>query len=216
MAEKLRPEQYEINDTVATCLACGAYSLSKNPQEIEHYPGCKGINEIKKWDDYYAGPERARAAGVEKPETIIDIDKLKVVVSQEAILRRIGQVESADIFGEYTTRLIGYLDYEHAKPFLVDDTTEDGWEQAGTEILRAELHRYMEDWWKQKVEDGRGISVHRGRAQVVNLLFLAGVEAWLHIGIDDDEGIKGGQYQENAYNAVADLFGMPHIKGARD
>lgn len=146
----------------------------------------------------------------------LNIDELKVVARPEAILKRIEQLEGSDFFGEYRPRLIGFLDYEHAKPFFKDGVTEEGWEPDGDIELRKELHRYMEDWWKQKVEDGRGLSVHRGRAQVVNLLFIAGVEAWLHIGIDDDEGMDGGWYQEDAYNAVADIFGMPHIRGSRD
>ena len=52
MADEL--EQYSIDDVVATCLACGAYSLTRDPWEIKHYAGCNGIKEIKKWDDYYS------------------------------------------------------------------------------------------------------------------------------------------------------------------
>ena len=144
------------------------------------------------------------------------IDDLTVVARPEAILKRIGQIKEHDVFGEYAPRLIGFLDFEHAKPFLKDGVTEEDWEPEDDNALRSELHRYMDDWWKQKVEDGRGISCHRGRAQVVNLLFIAGVEAWLAIGVDSDEGMNGGWYQEDAYNAVADVFGMPHIKGARN
>ena len=146
----------------------------------------------------------------------INIDDLRVVVRQESIVKRIEQIRASDMFGEFVPKLVGFLDYEHAKPFLVDEATKESWgEHYGDEMLRIELHRYIDDWWKQKVEDGRGISCHRGRAQVVNLLFLAGVEAWLSIGIDSDEGIDGGWYQEDAYNTVADIFGMPHIRGKR-
>lgn len=145
------------------------------------------------------------------------IDDLTVVARQGAILKRIEQIKGHDMFGEYIPRLVDYLDYEHAKPFLNDGVTEDQWgEKLTDKDLRSELHRYMEDWWKEKVEDGRGLSCHRGRAQVVNLLFLAGVEAWLHIGLDGNEGIEGGWYQEDAYNAVADIFEMPHIEGSRN
>lgn len=142
-----------------------------------------------------------------------DIDELTVIAKQDAILKRITQIEKVDIFGEYIPALVGFLDFEHAQPFFKDGITEDDWQQGSDDYLRSELHRYMVDWWKQKVEDGRGISVHRGRAQVVNLLFLAGIEAWMQIGIDDDEGMKGGWYQQDAYNAVADIFGLPHIIG---
>jgi len=145
------------------------------------------------------------------------IDELTVKATQEEILERIEAIKEHDMFGEYRPALIGFLDYEHAKPFLKKGITEDKWlvKMSGNKVLREEIHRYMEDWWKQKVEDGRGISVHRGRAQVVNLLFLAGISLWKEIGLDPDEGIDGGMYQEDAYNMVADLFNLPHIQGSR-
>ena len=144
------------------------------------------------------------------------IDEVTVKATQEEILARIDAIEGLDMFGEYRPRLVGFLSYEHAKPFLRDGVMEKDWEMDTDKALREELHRYMEDWWKQKVEDGRGISVHRGRAQVVNLLFIAGIPLWKEIGIDSDEGIDGGWYQSDAYNMVADLFELPHIHGARD
>ncbi len=55
MADQL--EQYSIDDVVATCNACGAYSLTREPWNIKHYSGCGGIKEIKKWDDYYSSDE---------------------------------------------------------------------------------------------------------------------------------------------------------------
>lgn len=55
MASEL--EQYSIDDVVATCSACGAYSLTRDPWEIKHYLGCGGIKEIEKWDRYYNGLE---------------------------------------------------------------------------------------------------------------------------------------------------------------
>ena len=146
----------------------------------------------------------------------MNIDELTVSVTQEEIVERIEAIANSDMFGEYRPRLVDYLDYKHAKPYLKDGTPEKDWDAASDTTLQAELHRYMEDWWKQKVEDGRGLSVHRGRAQVVILLFLAGIPSWKEIGIDADEGIDGGWYQEDAYNKVADLFELPHIKGSRD
>ena len=146
----------------------------------------------------------------------INIDELHVVATPEGILRRIEQVKEYDIFGEFCPTLIAYLPYEHAKLFLIDDLAEDDWTANDDDELRSRLHYYMDDWWKQKVEDGRGISCHRGRAQVVNLMFIAGIEAWVHIGMSSREGIDGGWYQEDAYNEAADVFGLPHIKGSAE
>jgi len=150
----------------------------------------------------------------------VKIEEVTVKATQEEIVERVEALAHSDIFGEYRPALISFLDYEYAKPFLKRSVTKASWIEDGCphgdEELRADIHRYMDGWWKQKVEDGRGISVHRGRAQVVNRLFLAGIPLWKEIGIGGDEGIRGGWYQEDAYNMVADLFGLPHIKGARE
>ncbi len=144
------------------------------------------------------------------------VSELEVKATQHEIIERIGQIKKADIFGEYVAAIIYYLDYDHAKPYLKDEVTQEEWQKYSDKDrhLREDVQHYL-DWWKQKVEDGRGISVHRGRAQMVNRLFLAGISLWKEIGIDDKEGIDGGWYQEDAYNMVADLVELPHIKGHR-
>jgi len=146
------------------------------------------------------------------------VEELTVKVTQEEILERIEAVKGADIFAEYRPALIAYLDYVYAKPFLKDGVTKESWKNDGypngDKQLQDSVRHYLE-WWGDKVEGGRGISVHRGRAQMVNHLFLAGIPLWREIGLDSDEGIDGGWYQEDAYNMVADLFGLPHKKGGR-
>ena len=71
--------------------------------------------------------------------------------------------------------------------------------------------RHYRDWWRQKVEDGRGISVHRGKAQFLLRMALAGLPEWETIWAMD-----GGWYQEDAYNAVGALFGWKPVIGSRD
>ena len=145
------------------------------------------------------------------------INKVTIRVSQDEILARIAHIQASgsDPFGEYIPALIAFLDYEHAKPFLKEETTEEAWIAAGPhgdKELRGDIKHYL-DWWGQKVEDGRGLSVHRGRAQMINRLFLAGIPLWKEIGLNSNEGINGGWYQEDAYNKVADLFEVPHKYG---
>ena len=147
------------------------------------------------------------------------IHELEVCASQESIVNRIKEISPNDIFGEYVPALIKFLDYNHAKEYLNDGVTEATWHKGDNQMLREDMYHYMNDWWKQKVEDGRGLSVHRGRAKVINLLFVACIEAYAHIGMDAEDGplaINGGWYQEDAYNLVADIFDMPHIRGRRD
>lgn len=144
---------------------------------------------------------------------------LKVKVTQDELMARIEKVRDSDIFGEYVPMLAVFLDYAHIKLISKKELTEEEWNKirGGDQQLQEHIQRYMTDWWKKKVEDGRGISVHRGRAQVVNLLFVAGVEEWKRIGLDVEEcGFSGGWYQEEAYNIAADLFGLPHIRGYRE
>lgn len=140
---------------------------------------------------------------------MLQVERLRVVASQDAIVRRIGQIKKDDWLGEATPALIAYLDYVHALPWLKEGVQEQDWHQSGDEELRADVRHYL-DWWGQKVKGGRGISVHRGREQMVSRLFLAGFEGWKQLAEMD-----GGWYQEDAYNYVADLFGLPRVKGER-
>lgn len=48
---------YHVDDVVASCNACGAYTLSRVPARIKHYPNCGGLAEVKKWTKYYDDPE---------------------------------------------------------------------------------------------------------------------------------------------------------------
>ena len=52
---------FHIDDIVASCNACGAYTLTRNPKNIKHYPTCGSIAEVKKWDKYYSDPEWIKA-----------------------------------------------------------------------------------------------------------------------------------------------------------
>jgi len=135
---------------------------------------------------------------------------MAVVVAPEDIVQRIEQIKAGDFFGENTALLVTFLSFEDAKPYLKDEALQSQWEQKDNEHLR-ELFTYYKTWWAQKVTDGRGISVHRGRERLVELLFLAGVEGWEVL-----RDMDGGWYQEDAYNWTADIFGWPHVCGERD
>ena len=52
-------KQYEIDELVAICLACGAHTLTRDPKKIVHHKSCGGVKEIEKWDKYYSDPEWA-------------------------------------------------------------------------------------------------------------------------------------------------------------
>ena len=129
-------------------------------------------------------------------------------------MARIESIKADDLFGEYVPALAAYLDYEHVQPYLnpgvsPDQLKLDGLPR-GDSSLQEAIQHYRE-WWAQKGQDGRGISVWRGRTQMTNRLFLAGIAEWTAL----DEMEDGGWYQERAYNFVADLFGWGHVQGPR-
>jgi hypothetical protein len=135
------------------------------------------------------------------------IEDMTVKATPEEIIAAYeGTISAEDMFGEYGSCL-GYLDYEHVKPYLKDGVTPEQWHQHGDEDLRSDFAHYR-DWWREKIEDERGISVHRGKAQFAIRMMLAALPEWKHIWDMD-----GGWYQRDAYNAVAGLFeGIEAIK----
>lgn len=124
------------------------------------------------------------------------------------------------VFDEHEN-LLSYLPFDEAvtavrngEPWPSDSpkAQEDrkNWRQYGDEDLQDDMRHYR-DWWRSKVEGGRGISVHRGKAQFLLRMALAGLPEWEAIWEMD-----GGWYQEDAYNAVAKLFGWETVIGSRD
>jgi len=61
-------ELYHTDDLVASCIACGAHTLTRNPKLIIHYPNCGGIKEVTKWDKYYNDPEWEKAMTEEETQ----------------------------------------------------------------------------------------------------------------------------------------------------
>lgn len=57
---------YSIDDLVASCNACGAYTLTLNPNDIKHYCNCGGILEVERWSKYYSDPEWQKSIELRK------------------------------------------------------------------------------------------------------------------------------------------------------
>ena len=51
---EMTTELFSVDDIVATCLACGAYSITRRPIDIRHHSTCGGFQEVRKWEEYYA------------------------------------------------------------------------------------------------------------------------------------------------------------------
>ena len=60
--KRVTSQLYSVDDIVASCNACGAYTLTRDPKNIRHHPNCGGLAEVKKWERYYSDPEWEKAA----------------------------------------------------------------------------------------------------------------------------------------------------------
>lgn len=98
--------------------------------------------------------------------------------TQEQILDRIKEIKEEDFFGFATGVLVGYLDFEHAKPFLKDEVTKDQWKPSTTvsNYIVEEMKDYMHFAW-EKALNHRGLSAGRS---------VQKMETWLWM-IEDDE-----------------------------
>lgn len=141
------------------------------------------------------------------------IEDAKIACTQEEMMALYRQIKPDDIFGEYLGGLVEYLTFatvQTAGILRAGITAEEWGSVKGDEDLRSDMFHYR-DWWREKVTEGRGLSCHRGKAQFCLRMALAGMPEWESIFYGD-----GGWYQEDAYNAVGELFGWPPVEGYRD
>lgn len=70
--------------------------------------------------------------------------------------------------------LLDYLDFEHARPYLKDDATQQEWDQAHSrETLRQAAEGYY-DFALGKIEDHRGLSAMRSVDKLETYAWLLG------------------------------------------
>lgn len=97
------------------------------------------------------------------------------VRTQDEIVARIDFIDG-DMFGAEEGDLINFLDFEHAKPFLKEDVTEEQWSKSKAGISpRGEIISYLPFAW-DKANNCRGISASRS---------LSHFRAWVWL-IDKD------------------------------
>lgn len=96
--------------------------------------------------------------------------------TQDEILTRIKEITPHDPLTWNRQLLIGFLDFEHAQPFLVEGTTPEQWEHEADP--RAELIDYLDFAW-EKVLNKRGISASCSVDKIEQWLWLMGDDALL-------------------------------------
>ena len=104
--------------------------------------------------------------------------------------------------------LVCFLDFEHAKPFLVGDATEAAWDEQRTpfteEAVRSALADYMDFAWG-KVEDHRGISASRSVDKCSSYVWLLGDDATLAAV----EAAGYAQYGAPKLAVICAAYGLP-------
>lgn len=118
--------------------------------------------------------------------------------SQDEIVARIERLREndRDPFGWSREVLIGYLDYEHAQPYLQDGVTEKDWAEAiaedGDWVANpiASLIDYLDFAWT-KALDERGLSANRSVDKIKQWLWLAGEDGLLGQFLDAPYAMYG-------------------------
>lgn len=97
--------------------------------------------------------------------------------TQAEILARIEERKPEDYFGFEISDLIGYLDYEHAKPYLKEEVTPDQWdpnrEPGDRQSILKRMLEYMPFAW-EKANDMRGLSASRTMSHCMAWVWLLG------------------------------------------
>lgn len=121
--------------------------------------------------------------------------------TQDEVLARMAAAEEDDFFGFKREVLVMALDYEHAKPYIKEGTTEAEWPPTD---FAAEAAGYLQ-FAIEKILDHRGISANRSVDKLTEY-------AWI-LGRDDvvaamDEA-DYPQYGAPKVKAFADGMGLP-------
>lgn len=103
---------------------------------------------------------------------------MNIARSQDAIVAEIERIKDEDFFGFKTSDLIGYLDYEHAKPYLNPGVTKDEWHPnpQDREFTLGVMRDYMPFAW-DKANNKRGLSAGRSMAHFTVWIWILGDES---------------------------------------
>lgn len=93
--------------------------------------------------------------------------------TQEEILDRIEDVAASDMFGFRGEVLLHALDFEHARPYLIDGTTAAEWDEVQVTDIEAAARSYY-TFALGKIEDHRGISAERSVQKLSEYAWLLG------------------------------------------
>lgn len=99
--------------------------------------------------------------------------------TQEEILQKIDEVKDIDFFGFISIDLVQFLDYENARKFLNEGTTEKEWVEVKKENTKESIINEMKDYLsfaREKAEGQRGLSAARSMDHYYAWIWLIGEE----------------------------------------
>jgi len=99
--------------------------------------------------------------------------------TQKQIVNKIESIKEKDFFGFQTNDLLGFLDYEHAKPYIKPETTREEWDESKSPNTEKAIKRIMKEYmpfaW-DKANGCRGLSAGRSMAHYSAWVWLLGDE----------------------------------------
>ena len=97
--------------------------------------------------------------------------------TQEEIVERYQQRRVKDLLGFEVGEYIHYLDYEHAKPYLIKGTAAEEWKPLPLKAVVSRMREYMSFAWS-KANNCRGISANRSILHFIAWIWLSGDDAF--------------------------------------
>jgi hypothetical protein len=133
-----------------------------------------------------------------------------MVRTQDEIVTRMKAIEPDDFLGFAREVLLDALDFEHAKPFLVDDATPEKWAEAMVELgpLEEQAKDYLAFAYG-KADDHRGISAGRSVSKMTEFMWLMGRDDVV-VAI---ESVPYPQYGVPKLAVISRLTGWPGPEG---
>ena len=95
--------------------------------------------------------------------------------TQDEIVARYEEIKDNDFFGSEVEEYVMFMDYEHAKPYLNDDTKKENWKPHQLEEVKSVMIDYMDFAW-EKANDCRGLSASRSLSHYMAWLWVDGQE----------------------------------------
>lgn len=108
--------------------------------------------------------------------------------TQEEIVKRIEERKPGDVFGFEVDEYFIYLDYEHAKPYLVEEAVAKEWDEATPDLTRESIVSRMKDYMPfavEKANNRRGLSAQRSIMHYLAWIWLAGDDDLLKSILED-------------------------------